>query len=680
MSAVLYDGVDPSFSQSTFISVYHVDEQTHKTELVNIIDAQNLFSTQISITDITVDETGMVYLTDANCAIYQFRYLASNRVDKVGFIRYGTVFDKFQKVAAVRDSNGNPTVIVATPKQLIEYDWNNHVIRNFYELNEFVKEIVDFQINAHMIMVQTSTDYFFYRMGSTQYRDLLFTTPSLKSIGLLSQSIPQAVVVGNLRSLSYVVSNGYLEIIRPQDNITVTVTATSTTPAGNSTTCSQDFHVTVVEDTTLAYILQEPPRNISKDNPAVLRFKLSDNVIGPQLKYDPHISPGVKYDLSHIEDLEISGPQDGYKYFDTFKINSDSYYRLSQNGMAIQVDNCTMGMLNKITCVSVKNIATDGQLLAYSVFPLNGLQKKTVIAYVTSNVPGTINIAEMGADTTYKSLVVSEDYAITDLDGNNDFLYVTSQQASSISVYRIQANVYDLIHTLNRKSMTKLIPSLLLFKPRELAMSPVNPNILFVKNIDSVIILKTTSSRVTLISNIVTQAAPTEDLSERIVVGTQNFLIIRAKKGTISTSIVEYGIYDIYQPTVLRNIELINREVAWPVRLTNSLGSDFVYVSTVSTDSNDYFLTVLRMARPALGSNYAEFPLAQDSGFVAFDSYMASIVQIAGDGIDAQDKRIYYEPYLTVTASIDDSSFKKNFVYGINIDTPTSHTPFETTL
>ena len=366
--------------------------------------------------------------------------------------------------------------------------------------------------------------------------------------------------------------------------------------------------------------------------------------------------------------MDISGPQDGYKFFDTVPLTGSSYYRLSQNGQAIQIDSCEVQIPNKVVCNSVRNVKSDGQPIAYSIFSLGmSLEKKSVLAFVSSNNPGSISFAELGSATTYNDLVVSEDYAITDLDGNNDFLYVTSQQSSSVFVYRIQANFYTLMHTLNRQSMTKLIPDLMLFKPRELAISPVNPNILFVKNIDSVIILKITSSRINLISNIITQGNVTEDLSERIVVGSKNFMIIRANKGIIATSIVEYGIYDIYQPTVMRNIELINREVAWPVKLNNFFGSDFVYVKTVSTTGNDFSITALRMAKPALGSNYAEFPAGENSGFIAYDSDGTSIIQIAGDGVEAQNKRIFYEPYLTVSASIDDSSFKKSFVYGVTI-------------
>lgn len=606
MSATLYNGIDPTFNQSTFISVYHVDPESYRTELVNIIDAQSLMSTTLSITDIALDENGIVYVTDFFCAIYQFRYLASNRVDKVGFIRYGAAFDQFLKVAVTIDISGKPTVVVASPKTIYEYDWRQAKLRDTYELNEFVSSIVDLQLNNQMIMVQSPTDYYFYKLGVTQYRNLLYTTSSLKSVGLLSQTIPQAVVVGNLRSLSYIVSNGYLEIIRPQANLTITISANSTTPSGDTLYCQLSLQITSVDNTTVPYFLKQVPQNLSVENPAILSFKLSEYVIGPQLKYDTHITPGVKYELKHTTDVDITGPQNGYKYLDTVQRDDDSYYRLSQNSMAIQIDVCEVQSPSKISCNSLKNVQVDGKPLAYSIFPLgSSLQKNTVLAYVSSNRPGVISFTELNTTVTYKDLVVSEDYAVADLDGNSDFLYVTSQQASTIYVYRVQANLYTLVHTLNRQSMTKLIPDLALFKPRELAMSPVNPNILFVKNINSVIILRVTSSKVSFISNILTQAVPTEDLSERIVVGRQNFLIVRANKGDIASSIIEYGIYDIYQPTIMREIELIDREVAWPVVLNNFVGSDFVYVRTVTTTGNGFFITAIRMAQPALGSNYA---------------------------------------------------------------------------
>ena len=106
LSAMLYDGIDPTFNQSTYISVYHVDQDSHRTELVNIIDASKLMSTTLSITDITVDENGIVYLSDAQCAVYQFRYLAGNKIDKVGFYKCFEPSNKFLKVAAIIDSKG----------------------------------------------------------------------------------------------------------------------------------------------------------------------------------------------------------------------------------------------------------------------------------------------------------------------------------------------------------------------------------------------------------------------------------------------------------------------------------------------------------------------------------------------------------------------------------------------
>lgn len=57
----------------------------------------------------------------------------------------------------------------------------------------------------------------------------------------------------------------------------------------------------------------------------------------------------------------------------------------------------------------------------------------------------------------------------------------------------------------------------------------------------------------------------------------------------------------------MREITLIGDDVAWPVKMNNNFGSDFVYVRTVSKTGQQYSVTAIRMARPALGSNYARF-------------------------------------------------------------------------
>jgi hypothetical protein len=210
-----------------------------------------------------------------------------------------------------------------------------------------------------MIMVQTTTDYYFYRLGVTQYSNLLYTASSNKTIALLSQTIPQAVLVGNSRSFSYIVSNGYLELIRPKENLTVAVVATSISN-GSSVSCSQSFQITTVENTTLAYFLKSPPQNMSLESPAVLEFKLSDYVIGPQLKYDTHVTPGIKYDLKHIEDIDITGLLDGYNYLDALPLSNSTYYRLSQNGANIQIDMCQVKTPTTIECNSLRNVMVDG--------------------------------------------------------------------------------------------------------------------------------------------------------------------------------------------------------------------------------------------------------------------------------------------------------------------------------
>jgi hypothetical protein len=187
-----------------------------------------------------------------------------------------------------------------------------------------------------------------------------------------------------------------------------------------------------------------------------------------------------------------------------------------------------------------------------------------VIAVVSDDNSNTVSFYSIDTDTKYKDLLVDPDCIITDLDITSDFIFVTSGATSSVYIYKPQVDYYPLVTILNRESLGKIVPNLTLFKPRELGISPNNPNILFIKNAGSVIILKVTSSKVSFIYNVET-LSPTSGLSERLVVGQQNFLIIRAANGAIASAIYEYGIQDIFRPIYMREIQLNGYDVAYPV-------------------------------------------------------------------------------------------------------------------
>ncbi len=128
------------------------------------------------------------------------------------------------------------------------------------------------------------------------------------------------------------------------------------------------------------------------------------------------------------------------------------------------------------------------------------------------------------------------------------------------------------------------------------------------RNIDSIIILRITNGNIFLISNIGIAEA-VYGVDERLVVGKQNFLLIRAKYDTYTSRILEYGIFDIYKPLFMREIYLYQQDISYPVKVKNSFGGDFVYLRTNSIDQpNNFQITSIRMARPALAANWATFP------------------------------------------------------------------------
>lgn len=221
------------FSDNSYINVYRYDEPYNRMSYALTIDAKMLGLDTLQITDIAQDENKFIYVTHNMSLVIRFKYLASNRIDRVQSYRYNDNPENFYKVAVIVDHEDTTRVVIAGSSRIIELIWNTEpsYFRE-YEFGEFTFRVRDLQINARMIMLESPTDYYFYKIGDTSFNNLLYTTPTLGSIGLLSQTAPQAVVVGDKRSLSYIVTNGYFEIIRPapsDQGINVTITANSTT-------------------------------------------------------------------------------------------------------------------------------------------------------------------------------------------------------------------------------------------------------------------------------------------------------------------------------------------------------------------------------------------------------------------------------------------------------------------
>lgn len=134
----------------------------------------------------------------------------------------------------------------------------------------------------------------------------------------------------------------------------------------------------------------------------------------------------------------------------------------------------------------------------------------------------------------------------------------------------------------------------------------------------------------------------------------------------------------------MREIELFGYDVVYPVRLTNSFGGDFVYVKTVSTDGTLYSVTALRMGKPAVSSNYYMVNASKTSGFASVDLSGVSLLQVdsveTSNDVATISKKLYYEPYLSVSASVKDGSFIKRFTYGITVTSPSTALNFDTNL
>lgn len=84
--------------------------------------------------------------------------------------------------------------------------------RRYYEIADGLKEIRDLQVNNFTLMVESQDSYYFYRLGEVSLRNLMYVVDSQATVGIMDQQSPQAIVVGRLNSIGYVITAGYLQV------------------------------------------------------------------------------------------------------------------------------------------------------------------------------------------------------------------------------------------------------------------------------------------------------------------------------------------------------------------------------------------------------------------------------------------------------------------------------------
>ena len=141
------------------------------------------------------------------------------------------------------------------------------------------------------------------------------------------------------------------------------------------------------------------------------------------------------------------------------------------------------------------------------------------------------------------------------------------------------------------------------FEPLECILAPWDPNLLFIRNIDCILILKVTTGGVTVLSSIPIEQEYIEHEWAIVVNNVFNLLLVQEYRGEL----LEYSLVNLYEPFLLRTISLMNANVSAPLHLDTSSNSMFVSIKTnyELEDEIHYGISMIKLGTPAINSFYA---------------------------------------------------------------------------
>ena len=156
----------------------------------------------LSISDITVDAMGNIYVADIRGRLSSLYFDGANIT--VG--QNWTFGDNIRKVSVHVTQDLVKIVQVVGNKQVYEVDLENEVLVVDYFLPENATEVISFQTNTDLLIVQTTNAYYIYRRYMNLPSQMLHSFSDSNSRFIVSPRTPYVVFLGASASISYVVS------------------------------------------------------------------------------------------------------------------------------------------------------------------------------------------------------------------------------------------------------------------------------------------------------------------------------------------------------------------------------------------------------------------------------------------------------------------------------------------
>jgi hypothetical protein len=337
--------------------------------------------------------------------------------------------------------------------------------------------------------------------------------------------------------------------------------------------CSLGFSIKLIDDTSVVQVIQEFG-NFEYESYLFKTIVLSDYVVGARLGYEAS-ADGTNITMKHVEELDVvfeGGGRDGYEVFDTFPAGTRSYFRFSLRN-SLLVDNCSINSLydSTVICRKFLTITLPSPILTYTFYSpykaLDSSDHTLIMSYVISSLPQTIHFQFITAlPPQLPSLSIPCEVRDVDI---NTFFVVATCTSGVIYVYRVVPGFGDfqLIQRIEE-----------IEGPIEVIFAMGDPNLLFVRGSRAVEIMRVTSGSVSRISSIPLPKELQDGMEYRVVLNDYNLLLLWEN----ATELIEYGIMDIYHPTLLRSISLMGYRVDSPLRaFLPEFNSDFVSIRLI---------------------------------------------------------------------------------------------------
>ena len=294
VSATLTDHISAKFENETFITIYHINEDSVQFNF--IIDRRTLGLATLSITDIDVIEVEGVkhiLLTDTINGLISFIYNIDNTVDKVKLIPLEGEGRQFTQTP-------QGTWLIATDQYVMDCTWQNdrlNVIRK-YELDPNDNKASDLQCSYLFVTVRTHLgNLYTYDRKYTELKYLLNKEEITENTAVsVSPIYPRLFQINSTTMASIAISSGSLYVSQVEKSTDVVIKATS-----GASTCSFTVQINLITDpATKIYQKKTITPNYRLESQETLRFHLAEYFGGNNLQYNVTSSPKITTTKEHI--------------------------------------------------------------------------------------------------------------------------------------------------------------------------------------------------------------------------------------------------------------------------------------------------------------------------------------------------------------------------------------------